>query len=102
MGNFRGYPDCPVGWYNPGAVTSPYRHYSARGVDELVPVMKMQRDYVPRGVVVGECRDVGAAVSHGVVDRDLPLLRHLLSQYRKYARHTRASLTLLHGKGGHS
>ena len=80
VGNCRRYPHRAIGRDNPCAVAGAYRHYSARGVDKLVSIMKMRRDHVPRDVVAGEGGDVGVAVSQAIEDCGLPLLRHLLSQ----------------------
>jgi hypothetical protein len=80
VGNCRRYPNRAIGRDNPCAAPGAYRHYSARGVDKLVSIMKMQRDHVPRGVIAGEGGDVGVAVVQTVEDSGLPLLRHLLSQ----------------------
>jgi hypothetical protein len=80
VGNRRRYPNCAIGRDNPCTMAAAYRHHSARGVDKLVSVMKMQRDHVPRGIVVGESGYVGMILSQAVEDHGLSLLQHLLSQ----------------------
>jgi hypothetical protein len=54
-----------------------------RRINQLIEIMEVQRDDVARRVVVRKSRNVGLAIPHPIEDRDLPLLRHPLSQYRK-------------------
>jgi hypothetical protein len=62
--------------------------------------MKMQRNYVPRSVIVRKGRNLGSTVPDPVeyCIVGLALLRHSLSQYRKYANRAIHKLPLQTGK----
>jgi hypothetical protein len=60
--------------YDPGAMAHAHGHHSARGIDKLVPIMKMGWDYVSCGVVTSEGRDLGMSVSRGIENRTLAVL----------------------------
>ena len=51
----------------------------------MVAIVKMQRYHLPCGIVVGEGGDVAVLVPQSIEDCSLSLLRHSLSEYRKYA-----------------
>jgi SAM-dependent methyltransferase len=79
--------------YNPGAVAGANGHHTPGRIDKLISIVKMQRDDVPCGVIVRVCRDLGVAISRRIKHRPLALLRHSLSQYRKYADQASANLS---------
>ena len=58
----------------------------------MVAIVEMQRDDVPRGIVVRESDYVGAAIRETIENYTLSLYRHSLSQYRKYVDHATAKL----------
>src|SRR5882672_899764 len=93
VGNRRRYPNRPVRRHHPSAVSGAHRHHATGGVDKLVPIVEVRRDHVPCGVIVREGRYWGALISRGIKNRALPLFRHSLSQYRKYASQARAKLS---------
>jgi SAM-dependent methyltransferase len=69
---------------HPGAIAGTHGHNSLGGIDKLVAIMKMQRDHVSRGIVVREGGNLGVTVGQRFENCTLALLRHSLSQYRKY------------------
>ena len=71
-------------WNDPGAIAGTHGHNSLGGIDKLVAIMKMQRDHVSRGIVVREGGNLGVTVGQRFENCTLALLRHSLSQYRKY------------------
>jgi hypothetical protein len=50
--NAFGYPHRTVGGNHPGTVAGVYRHDAAGRVDQLIAIVKMQRNFVTGGVVV--------------------------------------------------
>ena len=92
MWNRRWDPNRPVRGHDPGAVAGAHRHNTAGRIDKLVAIVKMRRDDVPCGVVVRVSRNLGVAISRRIKNRPLALLRHSLSQYRKYANRATATL----------
>ena len=65
----------------------------------MIRLVKMQRNYVPSSVIARKGRNLGAPVPDPVkycIVR-LALLRHSLSQYRKYANGAIHTLPLLAG-----
>ena len=53
----------------------------------------MQCNYTSGRIVARESRDLGADISQRMENRTLPLLRHSLTKYRKYAHQTFAKLS---------
>src|SRR5262249_40852217 len=80
-----GNPDCTMRGNNPGASAGSDGHDSTRRVDDLIAIMKVQRHDLCGWVVGGERGDVRSAISGTIEDRTLALLRHQLTQYRKYS-----------------
>lgn len=67
---------------HPRAVAGGYCHDSAGCKDQLIAIMKMQRDHVPCRVVVGQ-RDDGSAFGWQAIEHGgLSLIQHYLTQYR--------------------
>jgi hypothetical protein len=60
----------------------------------LVAIVEMQRDDVPRGIVMRESDYVGAAIRETIENYTLSFFRHSLSQYRKYVDHATTKLDL--------
>ena len=85
-------PHCTVGRYNPGSVSSPYRHHAARGINELIPIMEVQRDNVSGWIVAGESCNRRFAIARPVENPRLAHLRHRLSPYRKHVELAIASI----------
>src|SRR5258707_14380587 len=87
----RRYPDRAMGRDNPGTVTGADGHHSARGVNQLVAIVKVEGNSGSSGIVARQGCDWRPSVTRWIKDRSLPFLRlaflrHSLSQYRKYAR----------------
>ena len=88
--NRRGDPNRAVSRHDPRTVAGAHGHHPTSGIDELIAIVKVQRDHVSGGVVVREGYDLGAAIPEAIEKRALgrrrlPLLRHILSSYRKCA-----------------
>ncbi len=92
-----------MGWHDPRAVARADGHDSMRGVDKLITIMKVRWNDVPCGVVVREGNDLRAGISEPIkkwaigkwtIANRLPLLRHILSSYRKCASQETNNLNL--------
>lgn len=79
--------------HDPGTLTGADCHHSAGRIDKLIAIVKMQCNYTSRRIVARESRDLGADISQRMENRTLPLLRHSLTKYRKYAHQTFAKLS---------
>ena len=75
-----------MSWNHPSACGGAHGHHSAGSIDNLVAIVKVQRDDVSSRVVVRERGDLGLFLSEAIEKRRLSFLRHLLSEYRKYAK----------------
>jgi len=69
-----------MGGHDPGALARAHGHHPARGINELIEIVEMQRDYVVCRVVMREGSNLGVTMPQAVENGRLPLLQHLLSQ----------------------
>ena len=76
MRNERRYPHRAPCRHDPNAVGGTNRHHSPRGIDQLVPIMKVKRDYVSRGIVAGQTRDLGSKILGSIKECFLARLQH--------------------------
>src|SRR5579863_2783681 len=77
-----GHPYGTVSRDHPCSITRLHRHDATACVDQLVPLMKMRRDPVPRREIDRACNHGEALESH-LVEKDIvSFWRHRLSQYR--------------------
>lgn len=81
--NHLRYPDSAIGGHHPGIGAGAYGHDSSRCVDQLVPVVHMQRDHMAARIVARKSDDDRAAVRNPIKNRSLSFNRHSSSQYRK-------------------
>jgi hypothetical protein len=63
MWNGRRYPNRAVGRDDPSPGAGTHGHYSARGIDDLIAIVKVRRDHIPGRVVVGQSSNRGAVIS---------------------------------------
>jgi hypothetical protein len=74
-----------VGRDHPGSGAGADGHHPAGCIDNLVPIVKVQRDHVSTRVVVRQRGDLRLFFSQTIEECMLSFLQHLLSEYRKYA-----------------
>lgn len=74
--NPRGNPDGAVCGHDPGAFIGADGHDTPRSVNELVAIVKVQRDHVVSRVIVSQGRDGGPAVAGTIEDCGVTFLRH--------------------------
>src|SRR5271168_3203846 len=80
-----GHPYGTVSWHHPCSIARLHCHDAAACVDQLIPLMIMGRNRVPRDEIDRACNYGEAFESHLIENNIVSFWRHRLSQYRKYA-----------------